>query len=69
MGQRIKIENNKFCWWHQKLLLIEEKIYNSQNTIIDSQKIIIFNHIYQHCAFHIVKDIDDYPVSMNVKIQ
>ena len=30
---------------------------------------IIFNHIYQYYVFHIVKNIDDCPVSMNVKIQ
>ena len=51
------------------MLLIEENIYNPENTITDSQKNIIFNHIYQHYVFHIVKDIDDYSVSMNVKIQ
>ena len=54
---------------NKKMLLIEENVYNPENTITESQKIIIFNHIYQHCAFHIVKDIDDYPVSINVKIQ
>ena len=53
----------------KQLLLIEEKIYNPENTITDSKKNIIFNHIYQHYVFHIVKNIDDSPVSMNVKIQ
>ena len=51
------------------MLLIEEHLYNPENTVIDSQKNIIFNHIYQHYVFHIVKNIDDNPVSMNVKIQ
>ena len=32
-------------------------------------KNIIFNHIYQHYVLYIVKDIDDYSVSMTVKIQ
>ena len=54
---------------NKKLLLIEENIYNPQNTMTDSQNIIMFNHIYQHYVFHIVKDIDDNPVSTNVKIQ
>ena len=30
---------------------------------------IIFNHIYQYYIFHIVKNINDCLVSMNVKIQ
>ena len=51
------------------MLLIEKNIYNSQNTITDSQKVIVLNHIYQHYVFHIVKDIDGYPVSVNFKIQ
>ena len=54
---------------NNKLLLIDEYIYNPENTITNSQKIIIFNHIYQHYVFHIVKNIDDYSVFMNVKIQ
>ena len=54
---------------NKKMLLIEANIYNPENTITDSQKNIIFNHIYQHYIFHIVKDIDDCPVSINVKIQ
>ena len=69
MGKRIKIENKNSIDDNTKLLLIEENIYNPENTITDSQKNIIFNHIYQHYVFHIVKDIDDYSVSMNVKIQ
>ena len=54
---------------NKKMLLIEANIYNPENTITDSQKNIIFNHIYQHYVFHIVKNIDDYLVSMNVQIQ
>ena len=50
------------------MLLIEEEKYTPENTITDSQTIIICNHMYQHCVFHIVKDIDDSPVSMNVEI-
>ena len=46
-----------------------KKKYNPQNTITDSPKFFLFNHIYQHYVFHIVKEIDDYPVSMNIKIQ
>ena len=49
--------------------LIEEHLYNPKNTITDSQIIIIFNHIYQHYVFHVVKNIDDNLVSMNFKIQ
>ena len=49
--------------------LIEEKIYNPENTITDSQNVNIFNHIYQYYIFYIIKDIDDFSVSMNVKIQ
>ena len=54
---------------NKKTLPIEEKIHNPENTITDSQKIIIFNHIYQHYIFHISKDKDEGPVSMTVKIQ
>ena len=51
------------------MLLIEEHLYNPENTITNSPKNIIFNHIYQHYVFHIIKKIDDNPVSMSVKIQ
>ena len=51
------------------MLLIEEHLYNPENTITDSEKNIIFNHIYQHYVFNIVKNIDNYPVSINVKFQ
>ena len=54
---------------NSKMLLIEENIYNPENTITESQKIIIFNHIYQHYKFHISKDKHECPVSMTVKIQ
>ena len=54
---------------NKKLLLIEEHLHNPENTITESQRNIIFNHIYQHYVFHIVKNIDDNPVSMNVKIR
>ena len=54
---------------NKKLLLIEEHLYNPKKTITDSQIIIIFNHIYQHYVFHVVKNIDDNLVSMNFKIQ
>ena len=53
----------------KKLLLIEEDLYNPENTITDSQKIIIFNHIYQHYIFHISNTKDENPASMTVKIQ
>ena len=46
-----------------------KKIYNSENPITDSQNIIIFNYIYQHYVFNIVKGIDDYTVSISIKIQ
>ena len=69
MGKRTKIENKKFFRWQIKIVTHRRKIYNPQNTIIDSQTIIIFNHIYQHHVFHIVKYIDNHSVSMNVKIQ
>ena len=52
-----------------KMLLIEENIYNPENTITESQKNIIFNHIYQHYIFHISKDKHESLVSMTVKIQ
>ena len=51
------------------MLLIEENIYNPENTITESQRIIIFNHIYQHYIFHLSKDKHECPVSMTVKIQ
>ena len=57
---KISLDDNK------KLLLIEEHLYNPENTITDSQIIIIFNNIYQHYVFHTFKNIDDNPVSMNV---
>ena len=44
-------------------------IYNPENTITESQKIIIFNHIYQYYIFHISKDKHECPVSMTLKIQ
>ena len=47
---------------------MDEKIYNPENNITEFQKIIIFNHIYQHYIFHISKYKDESPVSMNVKI-
>ena len=47
----------------------QKEIYNPENTITDSQKHIIFNHIYRHYVFHTVKNINDFPVSVNVKIQ
>ena len=53
----------------KQMLLIEEHIYNPENTITESQKNIIFNHIYQHYIFHISKDKHECPVSMTVKIQ
>ena len=51
------------------MFLIEENIYNPENTITDSKTNIIFNHIYRHYIFHIIKNIDDCPVSVSVKIQ
>ena len=54
---------------NKKILLIEEKIYNPESSITESLKIIIFNHIYQHCIFYIFKNKDEGPVSMSVKIQ
>ena len=51
------------------MLLIEEELYNPENTITDSQKIIIFNHIYQHYIFHISNAKDENPTSITVKIQ
>ena len=51
------------------MLLIEENIYNPENSITESQKNVIFNHIYQHYLFHISKDKDKSPASMTVKIQ
>ena len=53
----------------KQMLLIEEHIYNPENTITESQKNIIFNHIYQHYLFYIFKNKDEGPVSMTVKIQ
>ena len=44
-------------------------IYNPENTITESQKNIIFNHVYQHYIFHISKDKHESPVSMTIKIQ
>ena len=54
---------------NKKTLLTEENISNPENTIPDSQTIIIFNHIYQHYIFHISKDKDESPISMTVNIQ
>ena len=51
------------------MLLIEENIYNPENSITESQINVIFNHIYQHYLFHISKDKDESPASMTVKIQ
>ena len=67
--KKLKFQLKYFLDDNKKLLLIEEHLYNPENTITDSQNNIIFNHIYQHYTFHIVKDIDDCPVSMNIKIQ
>ena len=51
------------------MLLFEENIYNPENTITESQKIIIFNHIYQHYVFHKFQNTDVSPVCITVKIQ
>ena len=52
-----------------KMLLIEENIYNPENTITESQKIITFDHIYQYYIFNISKDKHESPVFVTVKIQ
>ena len=44
------------------MFIIEENMYNPKNTITESQKNIIFNHIYQHHIFHISKNKDGSPV-------
>ena len=52
----------------KQMLLIEEHIYNPENTITESQKNIIFNHIYQHYLFHTSIEKNESPVSMTVNI-
>ena len=69
MGQIIKIENKKFYWWQQKIVTHRRTYILSTKYFNRFPKNIIFNHIYQHYVLYIVKDIDDYSVSMNVKIQ
>ena len=66
--KKLKLKINYSNDGNKKLFLIEEDLYNPQNTITDSEKYIMFNHIYQHYIFHIVKDIDDCPICMNVNI-
>ena len=65
----LKLQLNNSLDDNKKLLLIEENLYNPENSITDSQKYIIFNHIYQHYILNISKDNDESPVSITVKIQ
>ena len=61
MVKELKLQLKKSLDDNKKLLLIEEHLYNPENTITDSQKRIVFNHIYQHYMFHKFKDTDISP--------
>ena len=52
-----------------KMITIQYEKYNPTNIKSKSQKMIIFNHIYQHYIFHNINSNDQIPPSMNVKNQ
>ena len=52
-----------------KITKIKYEKYNPTNIKSKSQKIIIFNHIYQHYIFQNINSNEEIPPSMNVKIQ
>ena len=52
-----------------KVITIQYEKYNPTNVKSKSQKMIIFNHIYQHYIFHNINSNEEIPPSMIVKIQ
>ena len=51
------------------MITVQFQKYNSTNIKSKSQKIIIFNHIYQHYIFYNINSNEKIPPLMNVKIQ
>ena len=75
-------EEHDYCWITKMQKQMKESIvdsstmttieyekYNPTNIKSKSQKIIIFNHIYQHYIFQNINSNEEIPPSMNVKIQ
>ena len=52
-----------------KMTTIQYEKYNPTNIKSKSQKIVIFNHIYQQYIFHNINSNEEIPPLMNVKIQ
>ena len=55
--------------YSSKMTTIQYAKYNPTNIKSKSQKMIIFNHIYQHYIFQNINSNEEIPPSMNVKIQ
>ena len=75
-------EDDEYCWITKtqnklkesivdssKMTTVQYEKYNSKNIKSKSQKIIIFDHLYQHYIFHNINSNEEIPSSMNVKIQ
>ena len=52
-----------------KITTIQYEKYNPTNIKSKSQKLIIFNHIYQHYMFQNINSNEEISPSMNVNIQ